>query len=54
MALSHIQWKLISSEYADGYISVQEYECPVPYSHRKYHLCVVKTPVGEHRSYSII
>lgn len=54
MVLSRIQWKLISSEKADGFVSVQEYECPVPYSRRKYHLCVIVTPESEHRSYSII
>ena len=54
MVQTHIHWKLISSGKADGFVSLHEYECPVPNSCRKYHLTVITTPEGEYRSYSII
>lgn len=54
MVMPRIHWKLVSSEETDDFVILREYECPVPHSHRKYHLYVVITPEGEYRSYSII
>lgn len=48
-----ITWKLVSSnKISDG--DSYEYECPIQNSKRKYHLSMVASPKGEHRSYSVI